>query len=339
MAANSILKALILTLAFGAGLMRPDIATAQQSNSIRIGWLPDPNVGLYLAREKKLFEKAGLQPEYIKFLSGPATFAALQSKSVDVAEFGMPPSIIAKSQGIDIKVVAVSVDVSNTDVLVAQNDLKISSPSDLKGKRVTTVRGSSDYFGLTQYLKSGGLDIKDIQFLDISAQNIVPAFRGKEVDAAWIWSPWQNMLLSLGGKRVTSNAEGGVLVPNVWVVRTEWAKNNPEALQKFLKAVDAGLQQVRLDKDLAISQVSATLNVDQTVAGQILRDARYPDLATQYSSSDPLSLVGGATGDGGLKAAMKRVNEFLLSAGIIPAPVNIDELLDPEPVSRYTRTQ
>jgi ABC-type nitrate/sulfonate/bicarbonate transport system substrate-binding protein len=258
---------------------------------------------------------------------------------VDIAEFGMPAAIIAKSQGIDIKVVAVSVDVSNTDVLVSQGDQTINSPSDLRGKRVAAVRGSSDYFGLIQYLKEGGLELKDIQYLDVSAQNIVPAFRGKELDAAWTWSPWQNMLLGLGGKRVTSNSERGVLVPDFWVVRSEWAKNNPEALQKFLKANDAGLQQVRLDKGLAINQLAETLNVDQAIASQILGDAQYPDLATQYSASHPLSLVGGATGDGGLKAAMKRVSGFLLSAGVISAPANIDELLDPEPVGRYVRSR
>ncbi len=311
-------------------------AFAQGSGSmpIRIAWQPDPNVALYLARDKKLFEQAGLQPEYIKFLAAPPMFAALQSGSVDVAEMGLAPAIIGKSQGIDLKVVMLSVDVSATNVLVSQRQLPIRSAKDLKGKRIGAQRGTTPYFGLMRYLERDGMGIQDVQFIDLTAPNIVPAFRQGEIDAAWVWSPWQNLLVSMGGVPVISNKDIGALAPQVWAVRTDWAKKNPGILQKFMKVVDSGFQQIAGSRDLAVKQLMDTLNIEKDVAVQVLQTNDYPDLKTQAAQTYALSPV-----TGGLSKATKQAADFLRSQGIIKAPVSPDDIIDPEPLKQYMKSK
>lgn len=311
-------------------------AAAQTRPVIRIGWQPDPNVSLYLAREKSWFEEAGLQPQYVKFISGPPMFAALQSESIDVAEIGLAPGIIGRGQGLDIKAFMISVDVSGSNALIAKKDVPVSSGRDLKGRRVAAVKGSTPYFGLVRFLERDGLSLGDIQYLDVSAQNMVPAFKRGEVDAIWVWSPWQNMLVGLGGKRITDNRQIGALSPNVWVVRTEWARKNPETLQTFMKVIDRAFQQIGANRELAIRQLSETLNVEPTMAEEILRSNEYPALQTQKSASYPLSVVAGYPGaTAGLSLAAKRASEFLTSQGILKTPVGADDIVDPGPLKRY----
>ena len=332
-------KSAILVLASAVGLGAMAGPTYAQSGSeIRIGWQPDPNVAFYLARDKGLFEKAGLKPEYVKFTASPPMFAAMQSKSVDLVEIGLAPAMIGRSQGIDMTIFMVSVDVSNTNVLVVQSDQNVKSPADLKGKRIAALRGSTPYFGLVRYLNSGGLDLKDIQFVDLAAANVVPAFRRKEIDGAWVWSPWQDMLIGMGGKRIVSNSDVGALSPQVWAVRTEWAKNNPETLQRFLKAINGGFHEIKTDSPLATKQLAETLNIDAAIAKQVLETNRYPDLAEQYAPTEALSLRGKGE-NGGLKKVMKQAADFLLAQGVISKPADIDGMIDAGPVEQYLKAK
>ncbi len=335
------IRAMLIPTLLALGFASPyALAQSGGNKPIRIAWQPDPNVPLYLARDKKWFEQEGLQPEYIKFLAAPPMFAALQSGSVDIADMGLAPAIIGKSQGIDLKIVMVALDVSATNVLVAQKQLAISSAKDLKGKRVGAQKGTTPYFGLVRYLERDGLGIQDVQFIDLTAPNIVPAFRKGEVDVAWVWSPWQNMLVGMGGKPVVSNKDIGALAPQVWAVRTDWAMKNADVLQKFMKVIDNAFQQIGANRDLAISQLSETLNVDKDVAGQILQANDYPALKTQASAGYALSAIVGYPGaTGGLSKATKEAADFLHSQGIIKVKVSADDIIDPEPLKQFLKVK
>ena len=315
-------------------------ALAQSSGKavpIRIAWQPDPNVPFYLARNKQLFESVGLAPEHLKFLAAPPMFAALQSKSVDIADMGLGPAIIAKSQGIDIKLVAVAVDVSGSNALIVQNNLKVNSATDLKNLRVGAQRGTTPYVGLVLYLEQSKMTLADIQFIDLNAPSIVPAFMKGEIDAAWVWSPWQNMLIQGGGKRVTTNKSVGALAPQVWAVRTEWAKSNPEAVQKFLSAIDMATRQIEAARDVAVEQLVLNLNIDKAVSAEVMKDSEFPNMSQQGAENYLLTPL--STDASGLKAAVKRTADFLFAQGIIKNKVDANDLVDSEPLRNYLGTK
>lgn len=326
---GSTLLAGVLALASSAG--------GADAQEIRIAWQPDPNVPLYIAREKQMFEAEGLKPTYVKFLAAPPMFAALQSASVDIADMGLAPAIVGKSQGIDIKLVVLGLDVSATNVLVAQKGQAIRSPKDLKGKRIGAQRGTTPYFGLVRYLEKDGLGINDVTFIDLTAPNIVPAFRRGELDAAWVWSPWQNMLVAMGGTPVTSNKEVGALAPQVWAVRAQWARENPHVLQKFLKVLDASFGLIDTNEDLAVRQLGETLNIEADVAKQVLKAVDYPNLKLQGTSHALSPITGYPDANAGLSRAVKQAADFLHVQGIIKTTVAPSDIIDPEPLKAYLK--
>src|SRR5262245_57680113 len=73
-------------------------ADAADSAAIRVGYQPGTAPRFFVAREKKMLEKAGLQPEYLKFIVGPPRHAALQGENIDVAFMTTAPAIFALSR-------------------------------------------------------------------------------------------------------------------------------------------------------------------------------------------------------------------------------------------------
>jgi ABC-type nitrate/sulfonate/bicarbonate transport system substrate-binding protein len=308
-------------------------AQAAGLTPIRIAWQPDPNTALYVARDQGIFSKMGLKPTYVEFLAAPPMFAALESKSVDIADMGTAPFIIGRTQGIKIKAVMIAVDVSGSNALIVQKGLKVTSGKDLKGLRIGAQRGTSPVYGLERFLKDSGLNMSDVKFINLTAPNVIPAFEKHQIDAAWVWSPWQNILVDSGGQRVSSNAKVKAFTPQVWAVRSEWARKHPEALKAFVKAIGAGMQVIKVDDEAAVKALSTTLNVKPSMAVQMLSENDYPTLKEQVSNTYQLSVVNGyPDGNAGLSKAIVNAENFLKSVGIINTTIKPAILIDTTPL-------
>ena len=157
--------------------------------TVKVGYLPSLAASqMYIGIAKGYFEEEGLELEIQEILSGPEIISTLQSKSVDVA-FGIVPSlVIARSNGASIKSIAGGT-VDNGSVREHRLMLPIDSPiengMDLKGKKIALVaEGTSDYFGLVQYLNKHGLTTDDVELIKTPHPNMIVAVASKSVDVA-----------------------------------------------------------------------------------------------------------------------------------------------------------
>src|SRR3546814_13735833 len=91
---------------------------------------------LFIARQEKLFEQAGLDVEYFRFNAGPPMFAALRTGGVDIAPMGAPPAVIILSQEPNLRAFLIGSDESHAERLVAQPNSGIAKVADLKGKKI-----------------------------------------------------------------------------------------------------------------------------------------------------------------------------------------------------------
>src|SRR5690606_3026858 len=107
--------------------------------------------------------------------------------------------------------------------------------------------------------------------LDLSVPSMIPAFINKSVDAIWVWSPWSSKL----------EAEGGIIIagmPDVqidwaqqlWVARTAWLEQQPEAARRLMKAMDIATQALKDDPAPAIRAVAEMLAISPDMAKEIL---------------------------------------------------------------------
>jgi len=77
--------AVLKAIGIAVGLLAGGVLTAQpalaQGRPITIGYQEQPDWLLFVARDLKLFEKAGLSPTFVKFDAGPPMIEAIRSGS------------------------------------------------------------------------------------------------------------------------------------------------------------------------------------------------------------------------------------------------------------------
>ncbi|MBI3548948.1 MAG: ABC transporter substrate-binding protein [Elusimicrobia bacterium] len=134
--------------------------------------------------------------------------------------------------------------------LVVSNGSKIRSVADLKGKKVR-LGPLLTRLAMRRMLKKSGLDMSDIKVVALKSGDVLEKLTSGEIDAAITYRP--NMALLLASGKVTileQNVIGRYVMPyaphSMVVVNAEFARKNPQAVEKFsaaLRKADAYLNE------------------------------------------------------------------------------------------------
>lgn len=323
-------------LALAAGVLglvaSPAMAEETKAIAIRIGWQPDANGVFFVARKYNLFEQVGLKPEYVKFLSGPAMFAAMQSDSIDVTEMTVSPFVSGLSNGVPMVAISVAFNEGKVNALVARKGSGIASVKDLRGKKVAATKGSLSYFGLARALAENGMSLSDVDYLNMTVPTIVPAMQHGDIDAAWAWEPWAQRLVADGGTIIDTVDD---IIGDVWVARKAWLAANPEAAIRFIAAMDLAAKKIRAEPDITIPDIAEALAVEPAMAKEIMAQVVSPTAAEQLDPDNPNTVIDFAQGKKGLGASIKSTSDFFRQQGLIKAFPPLETVFDPTPLQAY----
>jgi taurine transport system substrate-binding protein len=300
-----------------------------QNQVVKIGWQPSVEVPFYVAQKEKLFEKYDIQPEYTKFTAGPPMFAAFNSGSIDVAYMGNPPAVIAMAENLPVSIIGVEVDSSMGEGLVVNANSGIKKLEDLKGKKISVLRGSSAEYGMMQGLKQAGLTPDDLTIIDLDITTIIPAFQKGNVDGVWVWEPWVSKLVTAGGKVIVRDKDVGVAASGVWVAHNDWIEKNPEAVQAFLQGLADANEIIRGDKEKSVKILQEALALEKQEAESILNNTEFPTLEEMWDPNYLFSINPQATKQNeGLTKNLNDLAEFLKEKGKISQHPNIEKHID-----------
>ncbi|HEV8474814.1 MAG TPA: NrtA/SsuA/CpmA family ABC transporter substrate-binding protein [Methylomirabilota bacterium] len=323
---------LSLLVGFGPG------AGAQQPIKIRFAWQPYNAVLFYTARDLKLFEKAGLDAELVKFTAGPPQFAAYRSASIDAGLFGTAGFVVGLSQGLDLKNFYIQIVSAYADGLVVRPDSGIASLKDLKGKKIAYLRGTSAHIGLVTAAARAGLAPADIQMVTMDITNMVPAFTAKDIDGAYAWEPWVSKMEAAGGTVLTRTIDLGLNTSDHWVVREQWARSNPEGMRRLVRVVDLAYEAFKRDPGVAIRATAENLGVTEAVARHIVDINPTLSLQQNVDPMADLSLTP-APGRPGAAGMIQRVADFLSAQEILRTKVDAKAAVEGSWVADYLRTK
>lgn len=141
-------------------------------------------IGVVRAREllEKEFAADGITIDWqFPRGTGPAINEAIANGQLDFAYYGGLPNIVGRGAGLKTKVVA-SYGVSPSYV-VARPDSGIKTVADLKGKKVSTSRGTINELSLFRILQQVDLTPQDIQFFDLQTADQISAITSGDIDA------------------------------------------------------------------------------------------------------------------------------------------------------------
>ncbi|MGH7832658.1 MAG: ABC transporter substrate-binding protein [Candidatus Binatia bacterium] len=237
--------------------------------TVRIGsaGLSGELLPLWIAQDRGVFKKHGLDTQVITIQGGPLTVQALLGGSVQFIVGGASSPMEAKLRGADVVTIAVFID-SLPYTLVASPGIK--SPEQLKGKRFAISRlGSVSDLSLRIALKTMGIDPeKEAVILGIGDQTSrFTALRSGTVDATVISPPLTVTARKLGLNLVSSFQDAGI----VWAYNSvdtiqSFAQKNRDAVLNFLRAFVESIAYIHKNKEQSLATLARWMRLDDREA-------------------------------------------------------------------------
>jgi NitT/TauT family transport system substrate-binding protein len=218
--------------------LAPRAGRAQAMTKVRVGYLHTLAVDgqIWLADHLGTWKKEGLDMEYREFTTGIELFQALISNSIDVLATGAVISNFpARGQGKAFLI-------NNIEWATAQLWVQpgIAGIKDLKGKKISTTRGTTAHVFLHRALKSAGLDsTKDVEIVNQRMSEAVTSFIAGAVPAVALWVPFN---IAVKSKVPTARmlVDASAYYPEAaiiggWAARNEVYDTNKELLKKIIR--------------------------------------------------------------------------------------------------------
>jgi len=235
---------------------------------------------VWVAENKGYFEREGLDLTIKEFDSGRTALATMLNEgNLDMVTVAQTPVMFNSFDRDDYVIIATMVYSDNDVKILARQDRGIKNPSDLRGKTVGITKGSTGHFFLGLFLIHSGLQLSEIETIDIEASELPQALVDGRVDAISTWEPhiWNAKKL-LGENAVRLQPRGGAKIFRedfYFVPNRNFMENNPETLKRFLKAIEKGEEFIQKNKEEAINIVSQRLKIDKELLDSVWDDFEF----------------------------------------------------------------
>ncbi|REJ04167.1 aliphatic sulfonate ABC transporter substrate-binding protein [Microbacterium bovistercoris] len=184
------------------------------------------------------------------FNAGPAAIEALSAGAIDATYIGPNPAIntFIQSGGQSANIIAGAT--SGGAALVVSDEIKTAS--DLKGATLATPQlGNTQDVALRSWLADEGFETSvsgggDVNITPTENAQTLTLFQDGEVDGAWVPEPWVSRLVVDAGAKVLIDEKDlwkdGAFPTTVLLVRKDFAKEHPEAVEELLEGHIASVQ-------------------------------------------------------------------------------------------------
>ena len=210
--------------------------------------------GIYLADAKGFFKAQGITLESVAFQSAANMIAPLGTGELQ-AGGGAPSAGLynAIDRGIQMRIVADKGSLlpgHGYEAIVVRKALaeKVKSAKDMKGLKIAiAARDIVPEYSLDQYLRTGGLTIKDVEVVTLAFPDMLPAIANGSIDVAAPTEPTATRILDAGTAMLITRTD--VVVPGeqtAVILFSEKFAQDKDAATRFMTGY---LQGVRLYND------------------------------------------------------------------------------------------
>lgn len=216
---------------------------------LKTAWLGEHETfAVWYAKQKGWDKEAGLDLTMLRFDSGKAIVEGVLAYDWAIAGCGAVPALTAAlSDRLDI--VAVANDESAANALYVRADSPIlaskganptypdihGDQASVKDKEILCPKGTSAHYMMSAWLKSLGLEEKDVRVKDMPPTQALGAFAGGLGDVVALWAPLTYDADAKGLKPAALSSDCGVTQPVLIVANHEYATRYPERVEAFLK--------------------------------------------------------------------------------------------------------
>lgn len=234
-------------------------SAANAQTKVNIGYTAGGDfLPAFVAKEKGMFEKHGLDVTLTRIALASTIPAALMAKSVQIGTGTGPGLLQAAEGGLDLVAVSGAARQKRdnpTVSVLARKQANILSPADFKGKKVG-VPGLNSVIDvvLRKWLKDKGVVIDSVTFVEASFPQMNDLLRGGTLDAVAVLEPFRSKILADGnGIKVAdyfSDVQDGMIF-GFWIATRTWADANPAAVKGLRDASNEAIAYIKANPDEA----------------------------------------------------------------------------------------
>ncbi|MEU6722616.1 ABC transporter substrate-binding protein [Nonomuraea wenchangensis] len=286
-----------------------------EKTKIKVATLPAiDSAALYVAIDQGLFEKEGLEvtPQVVQ--AAPEAIPMMLNGEID-AMFGNYVSMFqAQDKGtLKLRILAEGSRAApdSLSVMVLPTS-PIKTAKDLEGKTINVnVLHNFQELALTQVLKANNVDPASIKYVQVTFQNIMPSWKGGQIDAAYLGEPMVTAATStMGARKILDPASGPAAEFPIsgYVSTQEWYDKNPRVAAAFQRAIHNAAKLMENNREVVSKVLPTFTQIDAATAATVT----FP----YFSSSDnPVRL--------------QRVADWMLEARWLTKAIEVKTLMSP----------
>jgi NitT/TauT family transport system substrate-binding protein len=294
----------------------PSLLIAQTKSNLSSSVTSESMTHVWVARERGLFKKYGVDMQFILMPRNPLAIAALLAGEIDAAIIGPGHLVNAGLSGAELAGIA-NFNQKLDFRLNTRPDIK--KPEDLRGKRIA-VSGPGSTSHLVSMLALQGLNIDPakITFLTIpgTEMNRRLALESGSVDATTLRGAMGEVYANKGYTLLYNLKSAGVTLPqNMMVTTRRTAAAKPQVIEAYLKAT---IEAIAMINDPANKElVSRLLATNLRLSNPADVEESYQAVITNYERAPHTSVEG-----------MKRLQKLLIQLNPKIADVRVETLID-----------
>lgn len=211
------------------------------------------------------FAAEGLEVEIVPCVNGLRCLKHLTDNEVDVATVADTPIVAAVHRGLPFDILA-TMTTSRDNSLIARADRGITSPADLRGKRVGFVRGTTGHYFTDTFLTFHGIGPDQVTLVELDSARAPQQLAEGEVDAAGLYLPHGPTAMRLLGDK-------GRLLPaprlytSTMNLLVKPGLSDADAV-KLLRALQRAIDYLRANPPRAQALVASQLKLDPQVVNE-----------------------------------------------------------------------
>jgi NitT/TauT family transport system substrate-binding protein len=297
-------------------------AHAQAPEEIKVSYQPALYWALpfYIATEKNWWAEVGLKPTFSTFPAGVPQIAASAAKSWDVGGTGSVPATLGAVR-FNIMTIGITNDESRGNALLVRGDKAAAfaaNPGSIRGQTILLTANSTGDYAVQACLAKYGLKKADVTLKNMGQAEIISAMSSNNADLVGVWAPNTYTLEEkAGAKTMCDGKDGGAIVPGALIARSDYAKEKPQNVAKFL-AVYLRAQQWALANR---AEATAMMKKFYDQGGVAISDsamAKEFDTRPVFNLAGQIKAMSRAGGASEMDGWFGKIGDFMKAAGSVP---------------------
>lgn len=294
-------------LVFSIAVLASPAVYAEGSDPIKLAVGVDAAYApMYLAKQRKLFEKHGANVEVVQFTQGGDSLDALVAGQVAVGGAAQPTTLIRAARA-DIKTFGIFGQSGTYIKLLVKPS--ITDPKQLK--KIGIVPGSVSEYATEGLLTKYGIDPKSVELVKLGPPEAPALLARGDIDGYFLWEPWPTNGVKQGGKILLNSGDVG-FVDNMWLsADSKWLASHQAEAKAILAALAEACEIVRANPNDAAAAVQKEVKIPAATALEILKDREC--VVRDFTAED--------------MASYDKIADFLVSHKITPAKLDVSKVV------------